>query len=217
MNNISLVSELTKDFMFIILAAAFAILPFVGRKSLAFGVSIPKAEYNSESVKKARHVFLVWILGIGAVALFGARLGGDILTESVAVDLFTGLISAQVIAYGAVYYILFRKMKRIKAEAGWEQDAQEIMVADTHFFETHKTICSPRWFWLHAVVIGITAALGVFFYDRVPNIVPLQMNMAGEIVKTAPKSVVSVFFSVLMQILMLGVSLCTIHSDARRL
>lgn len=205
MINMGVFSEISTNMMFVIMTVCFAILPFVGRKNLAFGVSIPKAAYISQPVKRARRRFLIWAIAIGAAAMMGSILGGRAMDEPAAVGLFTALIMLQLIGYGVLYYVTYRRMKRLKAEEGWQQDAQEIMIADTRFFESNKTACSPHWFWLDAVIIAISAALGIVFYDRVPDQVPLQMNMAGEYVTFAQKSVVSVFFPVFMQILMLGV------------
>jgi len=205
MNNIGLVSEIIMYGMFVVLAISFGIMPFVGRKNLAFGVSIPKSEYESAKIKNARKQFLLWVIIIPIMALailfFCKRFFGESTVEM----MYTILLLAQIVGYGTVYYFIHKKIKKLKIDAGWQQDAQEIMVADTTFFESNKAACSPKWFWTSALIIAITAVMGVVFYDRIPEQIPMQMNMAGEIADYAEKSVVSVFFPVIMQLLMLGV------------
>ena len=211
----NVMSSFMTYFIFAVLTICFAMLPFVGRKNLAFGITIPKSEYNSVPIKKARREFLFWMVAVGMLAMVIAGFFLNPLPEGKMVNLFTVMIVVQVLAYGMIYYTFYRRIKRLKAEMGWQISAQEIAVADTKFAQTHKTACSPNWFWLYLLVVGATAALGIIFYDVIPDKVPLQMDSTGTLVKFADKSPVSVFFPVVMQALMSGVFIFVYYTFKR--
>ena len=211
----SVMSNLITYFIFIVLTVCFGMLPFVGRKNLAFGITIPKAEYNSVPIKQARRTFLLAAVAIGILALVISAVFLNPMPEGKMVNLFTVMVIVQILAYGVLYYSLYRKVKRLKADKGWQISAQEIAVTDTNFTKEYKLTCSPNWFWLYVVIIIITAALGIIFYDVIPDKVPLQMDSTGQFVKFAEKSPVSVFFPVVMQALMAGVFLFVYYTFKR--
>jgi len=198
----NIISDVVLYFVFVALTGCFVILPFVGRKNLAFGVSIPRSEYNSKEIRKERISSLLPFLLVGAVALISAILGFRFLSERNAAMVFTALVLAQILAYMLIFLAFRKRVKRIKEEKGWDKEARDIKVVDTAFASKGKIACSFKWFWLYPLVIGATVFVGLYFYDLAPDRIPIQINSIGNVARYVDKSVLSVLYPVIIQVFM---------------
>ncbi|MCG8483991.1 MAG: DUF5808 domain-containing protein [Clostridia bacterium] len=181
------------------LLVIFAFTPYFTRKTESFGVSIPKDVYHLPQVVSIRSRYKNNVL-ITGILLLAAAFILILLDQTEKTEILISLSIVVQLVLGGVFYLSgHKKMKALKSESNWTQDKKQVTVIDTDF-RSKKMLVSPLWFLLYGIVISFTAALTVIFYDRMPDRLPMQFNITGEITRWAGKSLLSVSWPLIIQI-----------------
>jgi uncharacterized membrane protein len=172
-----------------------AITPFVTRKSECFGVSIPQAESGASPIRLLRRRYAAW------VTLAGAAAGGAmLLLHEQAIVWFTPLIFGLLGVDFAIYYGFHRRMKALKAAAGWEERKTGAIVVDTT--PDRGDYPSPLWLWTYPAMIALTTAFIASRYASLPDRIPMHFDLYGNVDRYADKTLLTAYFPVLAQLFM---------------
>jgi len=176
----------------------FAMMPYIGRRTLTFGVSIPSGRHSHDALRSLRKSFAVSIVVSGLAACAATALMFAFLGTNLAAGLTTGLLFVYIIAVFAMYVRKNKQTKQIKQDQGWQQTARETNVADTRFSSAKRSV-SALWFLLYAVVIIGTLLAGILLYDQIPGRVPMQTDFEGNVTRMADKTYALVLFAPALQ------------------
>ncbi len=179
----------------------FATTPYITRKTICFGVSIPENIYYHAEVKKIRDNYR------NSVLLFG----GIILVISLFIALYKPLLNEIILPYGIIveigivfilYYQNHKRMIALKEKSNWSEKKAQKVIVDTAFRKRIKR-ASPWWFLAYVLIILATIGIGFILYDKIPNQIPMNYNLHGEVTNWAQKSYRVLFFIPSVQIFML--------------
>lgn len=188
--------------MVIPLLAAFVFMPYFTRETLSFGVTVSEETFHSEPLRKLRKQYsglsaLVYILVIGCCLLIYA-LWPDVSEE---ILITAGILSITV--FSIMMNLKFHyKMKAIKANLPTVPTKRQTIAIDTHF-RRRKLVFSNRWFIIHGIITVISACWTLSYYDSIPNQIAMKFDLAGNVTRFADKSVQTVLFPNIMQIVMI--------------
>ena len=100
----------------LIIVLSFAVLPFINRKTISFGISIPGGRYNDPEVANVRKKYLYSVILSGIVFIASAiilLLISPIDTSGAPV--FAGIMIFIVLAANTLIYLIsHKKIKRLK-------------------------------------------------------------------------------------------------------
>lgn len=159
----------------------FSIMPFISRKNISFGISIPEEIWYTPEIKSMRKNYLVKGLILSAVILAAAVFTSLIVNLPDGEYLFS--IPAMLlilISYGGLYLSAYKKMKALKAQSEWKNQSREVIVVDTSF-RRGKYKMSAMWLLLYPVVIVLSFLLGVALYDQAPDQIPMNFDFSGHV------------------------------------
>ena len=187
---------------FFSITVTFAIIPYISRKDLSFGIGMPEKIYYDSTVKKIRDNYRNGIILLGAVSTLLIILL-TLIIDSVSVSeyIFTPVVLIQLAGNGYIYLRAYGKMKALKKESGWKNDSKEIIVVDTEF-RNRKIAVSPLWFILYPIVMLGTLGAGMIFYDNMPEKVPMNFDFSGQAAGWVDKSYKLIFFAPVIQLFM---------------
>ncbi|MTH55562.1 DUF1648 domain-containing protein [Bacillus mangrovi] len=201
------------------IALILTCIPYLTRKTESFGVSIPEMVYDMESIQMirkryVRSMLLVTVFSVGGFLWAGTMLTPNEETLSMGFAAFTLLTI--IISFG-VYLKFHIKMKRIKKEANWTHDRTQKVLVRTDFREQQLT-WSNAWYAIPFVITLLTALLTALFYDRLPDVLPMKVNFAGEVTQSVEKSYRTVFILPIMQsyLILLFIFINTIIAKAKQ-
>ncbi|QTM97948.1 DUF1648 domain-containing protein [Sediminibacillus dalangtanensis] len=174
--------------------------PYLTRKTESFGVFIPEDIYQDPRLKKMRRSY-VYATGIISVLVMAGSfaiiqsLEGE---EQVSLAIACGLVGYSVVSF-FVYLVFHKKMKKLKAENKWTEQRRQQVTVDLHF-DQKKVTWSNWWFTVPYLLSFLTLLLTVFFYEQIPERIPMQYNFSGEVTNWADKTYRSVLMMPIMQI-----------------
>lgn len=177
-------------FICYLMPAALSILyPGISRRGISFGIAIPTSEWNGGPVRALRKSWrrtLAILSGLLFLPVCWFLFAGD-LNSPVTALVFTAAILLQTLLTGICYLVWHRRMRRIKETSGWEKSARLIAMAST---EGGVQTAAASGFWLlpMPLIALATAAFGLYFYDRVPDMIPMHFNAQGVADRIVPKS-----------------------------
>jgi len=174
---------------YLAIAGAFAMFPYVSRRTVIFGVSVPEDVYQDPRVSALRSAYRNGVLIAGAVfvavQVLLYYLGG--FNETAHAVWLSILIFINLFVCGAIYLRAYTGMKRLKAEEGWNKDAPQLVTVDTGF-RRKKSMVSPLYFVSHIVLIASTVIVSLLRYDALPAMIPTTFDSAGNAVGWMEKS-----------------------------
>lgn len=189
---------LTFAICYIPIMVIFAMLPYIGRRTLTFGVSIPSAVHSDPQLKAMRRAFSRNVLLIGVLLSAVTVLLYVFLSMNLATGLMTGLVFVYIIAIFALYVRNFNTVKQLKAQKGWSAQARQTVVADTQFSSTRRSV-SALWFLIYVVIIVGTLLVGILMYDQIPDKVAMQTDFSGNVTRITEKSFGLILFAPVLQ------------------
>lgn len=174
-------------------------MPYWTRRTESFGVSIPTNIYNSPTLKvmRRKYALIVGIVSILCIALF-LIIGSGYTDETILSFLYGVVITAYIIATFLVYLKFHFAMKQLKKEHNWTKDKSQHIVINTKFHQ-QKLTYSNGWFLISFLLTMITVILTLQFYEKIPDPIPMQYNLSGEVTNWADKTYRSALFVPIMQ------------------
>lgn len=192
---------LTFAICFVPIIVIFAMMPYIGRRTLTFGVSIPSGVHDDSSLKKLRKTFSRNVLLLGVLMSIISVAFFILFDTALAIGLMSGLVLLYILIIFFIYVRNFNAVKKLKSDKGWQEKAQSITIADTKFQKTKRSV-SALWFLVYAIIIVGTILLGIILYDDMPNNVVMQTDMQGNVTRMVDKSYGVILFAPAMQAIM---------------
>lgn len=189
---------LTYAVCYVPLIVIFAIMPYIGRRTLTFGVSIPSTVHDDKRLKEMRKSFTFSVVVVGLIVCTLSVIPHLLWSSSVAVSVMVGFVFLYIFIIFAVYVRNFKKVKSIKKQEGWAEHSPIKTVADTKF-SAHKRSVSALWFLLYVVIIGATLVAGILLYDQMPDKVIMHTDYDGNATRVVEKSMKLLFFAPVIQ------------------
>jgi uncharacterized membrane protein len=189
---------------FIPISIMLTFIPFLTRRTESFGVSLTEEIHALPENQRLRKQYS-FVMGMlcGLLSLSIILMTAILEPEPWATALIVHLVALVIISFG-VYLKYHFTMKRLKKERHWGSPTfTQRVVVDTAF-HTKKVTQSAWWFLPQIIMIFLTAATGVFFYDRFPELIVMHYNLQGHADRFADKSYQAVLWPVAIQAVMVA-------------
>ena len=162
-------------------------IPFWTRKTESFGVTIPEEVYDHPNIKNLRKNYVLvsgsFAFIITLIFVYTSYIG-DELTAGI---LFPLLIVMYIVGSMFIYIPFHQKMRDWKDNhPKWHADPNVITI-NTRFRQQGITY-SNKWFILPFIFTLITIVMTLIAYPHIPNKIPIQYNLTGEVTKWVDKS-----------------------------
>ncbi|PKU91541.1 hypothetical protein CQR46_0628 [Bifidobacterium pseudolongum subsp. globosum] len=177
----------------IILAAT----PYLTPTSECFAVTIPTAQSHDHTLATYRRLYCGIMVACTA-AMTAACVAAACLdpTHAFLACFIVGMLALIILGY--ILMLVFRaKVQHIKQERGWQAQRQRsaaIIGPDCHV--PHPI--SMRWNLLYVPVFAVTLAIGYAGYQRMPEHIPLQVNLNSETTRTMARSLMAIWLPLLV-------------------
>lgn len=187
--------------------AFMAAMPYLMPKRECFAVTVPDAAVNDPFLRGLKRGYLGRMLAVTA-------LGTVVAATLFALAGYGPGIVAFIVATLAVmlggYGLMLRyraKVRAYKRQQGWEAEgaASAGFVGDEPF----PRAISLKWDLVYLVPIALTMAVGILGYGSIPDVVPMHIDLQGNVTDWAPKSPGLVAFPV---VFLLFVDGCMVFS-----
>ena len=182
--------------VFIPMVATMMFMPYLTRKTLSFGVTIPADASESVFIRNLRKSFALVTL---VIAILFAVAEALLAKWELA---FPILMIGFIIVNYLIYYRYHNKMKTFKATQNWQMDYQQKLTVDTSF-RHKKRAFSNGWFVFAFLITAASFFLSYFYYDRFPDRIPMHYDWDGTINRWADKSYRTVFSFPILQVYLL--------------
>lgn len=195
-------------FILLIFFTIIVCTPYITRKTESFGVTIPEEIYHTSQLRDMRkkYVYMTTIFSIIITIICWIGITVFEYNENTLGILFSILVVFYMIGAFFIYLKFHRQMKQLKQAKKWGNEKSQLVVVDTAFHNQQLTY-SNLWFLIYFIVTLTTVIITFQFYDRIPEMIPLNYDLFGEVTKTAPKSYRSVLILPVTQFFMTAIFL----------
>ena len=182
-----LFAEVTVPFF----AVTLCLAPVVTRPTVPFGVRVPPERASATVIRHERRVYYVRTAAIGACCIVLAVLlrgyGSWWLTRII--------LLLEVAADLGCYWLARQKIAAVKTAEDWYAGHRQIVATDTSW-RTDPPRFPVRWLIPALIVIAVTIVVGALRYPDLPA----RLALAGRGGRRVPKSVVTAFAVVAVQV-----------------
>lgn len=191
--------------MFIVLLVPIFIsinfTPYWTRRTESFGVSIPEEIYLSQQLKSMRKQYasITSLFSLLILCLFWLSNLFIQFNEKTFTIIVSVMIGFYLVATFLIYLVFHHKMKTLKLESDWGHKKSQLVVIDTTF-RNQKLAYSNLWFIFSFAIAFITMFITFRLYDQIPNKIPMNYNLSGEVTNWANKSYRSLLIMPITQI-----------------
>ncbi|TDQ36260.1 DUF1648 domain-containing protein [Aureibacillus halotolerans] len=196
-------------FMLIVLlplCASVIMMPYLTRKTISFGISIPEEAFQEEEITGVRKRYIKWT-GLTSILLI---LGMMLLVKDVT-DADTGRIIALsmlpllffIVAFW-VYLKAHHKMKALKESKAWHAQQRQYATAHLTSAAERKAVYSNAWFVIPALVAMLSFVLTFLNYNQMPNPLPMKYDFAGNVTVWEEKTYKIVYLLPIIQVYMIA-------------
>ena len=183
------------------LLISLSFMPYFTRETISFGVTVSEEAFRSVSLRRLRKQYSIISLILYAIVLAGSFLTAA-LKPDVQVEILFAVGATLIVACSGFMNILFHfKMKRLQSSLPEASMKQETLIIDTGF-RNRRLILSNRWFILHGLITVLSTIWALFCYDQFPSRIPMHFDLTGEVTRYADKSILTVLFPNIMQLVM---------------
>ncbi|MDK2806795.1 MAG: hypothetical protein PWQ94_1959, partial [Thermoanaerobacterium sp.] len=192
MNMLYYINLLMPYFILIVIGA---ITPFITRKTIVFGVHVPKDFLKDKELQEIKTLYIINFLTVSLVFMI------LVVIRMKNINFAVGGIFIEVIIMFAMYMKAHYEVSALKSKKEWSKGKKEIAVVDMDF-RKEKIVVSSLWFLLPAAIIILTLIVGIYMYPNIPQMIPMHFNFRGEADSFAKKSIMSVFSISIVQLIM---------------
>ena len=176
-----------------ITGALLAATPWLMRRNECFAVTVPAGKQNDPRLVALKRSYskkvgvLTAVLSVLAAVLIARCLGDESgMGEGLlVVVIVAGTILPLVVAF-ALMLASRRKVQAIKAQEGWFAERQQVTALVLEEEDAPRAI-SLAWNLLYLPILVATLALALVFYPSMPELIPMKVNLSGEVISTMPK------------------------------
>ncbi|MFJ7934898.1 DUF1648 domain-containing protein [Sporosarcina sp. NPDC096371] len=210
--------------IFLIIIAFIVVIqsatPFLLRKNIAFGVTIPEGHTDNPMVASYKKMYSSIILIIGILSLIGYAIwaNGSTLSEEKIVLMGLAIQFGILFLNMALYLYFHAKTTHLKRINDWGADLKQVRIADLAVRTKDEMLPS----YLYALPMLITIGLIVYTatqYGIMPDMIPTHWGPNGQPDAFSPKTPFSVIalplILLVIQGMMLGTNVFTKRSGIR--
>ena len=210
--------------IFLIIIAFIVIIqaatPFLLRRTIAFGVTIPEGHTDDAVVASYKKMYSMIILITGLLSLIGyAFLANSSMLAAEQIVLAGSAIQFGLLFLSMVLYLYFHtKTTRLKRSNQWGAELKQIQITDLAMRSKDEMLPS----FLYALPMLITGGLIAYTatqYDQMPDMIPTHWGPSGQPDAFSPKTPFSVIalplMLLIMQAMMLGTNVFTKRSGIK--
>ena len=183
------------------------VTPWLMPKTECFTVTVPHGARNEEPLRGLLRSYTCWMVAITALCVLAwpatlalgridvtTRSGEFVLTLLLFVTTFAPIIAsfALMLSYRA-------RVKAVKQERGWTAEHAAAAFVGTEDFPKPLSLA---WNLLYLPLIGGLAAFTLSHYDQFPSQIPMNIDLAGNVTSSVPKSPLTVLFPTFLVALM---------------
>src|SRR5690625_2252602 len=178
-------------------------IPYWTRKTESFGVSIPEEIYKSQQLigMRKQYALITSIFSVLILTVFWLLDISFQYDENTLAIILLIIIGVYILSTFLIYLVFHRKMKTLKEESDWVHEKSQLVVIDTTFRE-QKLTYSNLWFIIAFAIAFITMLFTFKLYDQIPDRIPMNYSLSGEVTNWADKSYRSVLIMPITQIYM---------------
>jgi len=177
-----------------------AITPMLLKHSEVFAVTVPPAEYRSAELTRMRIRYCAGTVAATVLAVIVTALC-LLVSETAFFVAYTASTLVIIVVSFALYLFFRAQVRSLKEQRGWAAQASDkvsAVIAPTSV----KAPPSLWWNLLYGVIAIATLIIGLVFYPHMPARVPMNTDLAGHVVRYAPKSFGILLFAPLVQAFM---------------
>ncbi|WP_054958610.1 DUF1648 domain-containing protein [Paenibacillus dakarensis] len=197
------ISALIIGLMILPLLASLAFMPYFTRETLSFGITVSEETFHSEPLRKLRRQYAGINSLVSILLIVCCLLVVSLWPEEVSKEIAFTFTILGIVLFSLMMNVIFHlKMKRIKSNLPTSHDKRQTLSIDTRFRQ-QKLVFSNIWFILHGIIAAISATWTLSYYDRIPGQLPMKFDFEGHVTRFADKSVLTVLFPNIMQVVMI--------------
>lgn len=181
-----------------------ALMPWLQRRHECFSVTVPaaaQADPRLRALKQRYSILMVALTLVLCVVVPVASLSGDGLSTPAGEVRFVILLVGGSLGLCLVSFVVMlafrRKVQAIKAAEGWRATSSRVSAAVSEG-DIPQAI-SLKWNLAYLPVILMCGILGAVLYDSMPDMVAMNMDLAGNVSNWTPKSPSIVVFPLVVQ------------------
>lgn len=189
-----------------------AIVPYLVKRTVVFGVMIPEQHIKDDYVVsyKKQYSILALIFSLLMILMFCSWISLKNPSDELLILVCTVIEFGIIFVNLALFYYFREKMKQYKEEMQWTKQMKQVSVVDVSVrSEDHL----PPWFiYLFPMVITIGLIVYTLYqYDLLPNQIPTHWGLNGEpdafTEKTPLTAIQMLLFLLLLQLMFLGIQI----------
>ena len=183
--------------------ALLASTPYLMRQDDSFAVTVPVQAQDDPRIRGLRRCYAIAMLVVTALSVVACVLGGTLLREDTAggprpgggdaSTILTCLLGVVPLVPVVASFVLMlccrRRVLALKRSEGWQ--ATRCISAAVLAEEDVPRAIPLAWSLLYLPVILGTIALGLALFPRMPDMIPLHADLAGNVDRYVPKTLAS--------------------------
>ncbi len=177
----------------------FAFFPYLTRRTICMGVSIPEEMFADQRLKDIRKTYMISLLITGALVTGLAAASLLLLPEEYMGYALGAAIFVSLISIFLFYVRAYKKTRGLKQKEKWSTGRTEFSVTETGFRKGKITV-SPLWFILYGLVIACTLIVFFSIYNSLPDTIVLNYNDLGNPGTAVPKTPFIILFPLSVQL-----------------
>lgn len=195
-------------FTILLMGFSIGLTPLFSRQSTPFGVGIP-AEYQRDPfvIKRKNHFAFLNILMsvLFGLPLLAVPIYGDFDSSEMIISIYLTVIIFVFIILSFLLQLKYRE-ELIRWKAKLPKSNQKVkIVIDTTYHETLDAVSNRTLLISQLIIIGFTVALTLFFYDRIPEQIPVHWDINFNVDRYSEKSYLIALSLPFMQLIMVPV------------
>lgn len=170
--------------IFLFLGVTMAMTPYISRKEILFGVSLPKEMVEHTEIKKMKQKYAIYSIVLSVlfsspifVFLYSDK-GEYELAKYLGIYVIVAMLLYMVATY-LIYYAFHKRMQAIKEKIPrhMEREAQPAIVVFTDFRHKSLIVSNRLFITINLVITLVTILIPVFMFDRIPDQVPVHWGL----------------------------------------
>ena len=190
--------------MVLFVGLILTVTPWLMPKTECFSVTVPRGARNEEPLRGLMRAYMRWMVTITALCVLAwlaipALVNIDPATRSGEAALTLLLLVTTFVPIIASFALMLRyraRVKAIKQERGWA--AEHATAAAFVGTEDFPKPLSLAWNLLYLPLIGGLTLFTLSHYDAFPSQIPMNVDLAGNVTSSAPKTPLTVLFPTLL-------------------
>ena len=182
-----------------------ALTPRLQPRGEVFSVSVPTSAWDDPRIRRLMNRYVTIV--IAATVLFTvAALALCLMGNAEASLAVVVVASLALLAIGYGLILRYRaKVQGLKRACGWAAQSQQHVATIGEGVEQAPRPISLAWNWLYVPLVALTAAVVAVGYGSMPDVVPMHVDVSGNVTDMAPKSPMVAAFPVALEVFLAAV------------